>query len=148
MNLKLLAACGVLLALLPLSMLVAREPFAYQSGQLTEMNSVACGMEEKSGQGFMAELSGSDMNQRTTRALLCPEYVIETEKVSFRVRPRDEKRPVLLPVGETVRFRLERDRMLLRLADADEKEREYDVISMKARNASPTAPVLPDATAH
>lgn len=137
-----LAAC---LLLFGFGALARASDSPYQRGELTEMNSVACGMEEKSGQGFVAEMSGSDISEHTTHALLCPEYVVEGEKVTFHIRPRGEKHPTLLPVGEIVRFRLDRDRMLLRLADADEKEREYDVISMKVRKlavseASPSSP--------
>jgi hypothetical protein len=37
---------------------------------------------------------------------------------------------VLLPIGEKAQFRLDKDKMRLRVEDADDKEREYIVISM------------------
>ena len=51
----------------------------------------------------------------------------------YRIRPRDEKHPVLLPVGEKAQFRIHKDKMLLRVEDADGKEREYSVVSMTPR---------------
>jgi hypothetical protein len=53
--------------------------------------------------------------------------------VIYRIRPRDEKHPVLLPVGEKAQFRIQKDKMLLQVEDVDEKEREYSVVSMTPR---------------
>jgi len=40
---------------------------------------------------------------------------------------------VLLPVGETAQFRIHKDKLLLRVPEADGKEREYFVLSMTPR---------------
>ena len=40
---------------------------------------------------------------------------------------------MLLPVGETAEFRIRKDKMLLRVPEADGKEREYVVVSMTPR---------------
>jgi len=40
---------------------------------------------------------------------------------------------VLLPVGETAQFRIRKDKLLLRVPEADGKEREYFVLSMTPR---------------
>jgi hypothetical protein len=32
--------------------------------------------------------------------------VLQTDKMVYRIRPRDEKHPALLPVGEQAQFRL------------------------------------------
>lgn len=55
---------------------------------------------------------------------------MQSDKVIYRVRPKDDKHPVLLPIGEKAQFRLEKDKMLLRVEDLDDKEREYIVLSM------------------
>jgi len=55
--------------------------------------------------------------------------------VIYHIRPRDEKHPVLLPVGEKAQFRMEKDKMVLRVEDGDNKEREYSVVSMTPREA-------------
>ena len=40
---------------------------------------------------------------------------MQADKVIYRVRPKDDKHPVLLPIGEKAQFRLEKDKMLLRM---------------------------------
>jgi hypothetical protein len=43
---------------------------------------------------------------------------------------------VLLPIGEKAQFRLEKDKMLLRVEDLDDKERQYLVVSMSPNESS------------
>lgn len=95
----------------------AEEPKAYQSGELLQMDSVRCGGEK-------------------TQELLCQEYQLQTDKVVYRIRAREMKRSVLLPVGERAQFRFAKEKMLLRVDAVDGKEREYVVVSMKPRSNS------------
>lgn len=76
---------------------------------------------------------GTDDQHKKTKELLCQEDVLQSDKVIYRVRPKDDKHPVLLPIGEKAQFRLEKDKMLLRMEDLDDKEREYIVLSMTPR---------------
>ena len=119
--------------LLPLAH--AKEPKHFQNGVLLQMDSADCGYDEKSGKSFAGEMLGTDSGQKKTHALLCPEYILQTERVTYRIRPRDEKHPVLLPVGEKAQFRLDKDKMMLRVEDLDSKEREYIVVSMTPRDS-------------
>src|SRR5437868_15165110 len=84
----------------------AKEPKAYQSGKLLEMDSVSCGVDEKDAKSFGGEVLRTDSAHRKTRELLCQEYLLQAEKVIYRIRPRDEKHPVLLPVSDRAQFRL------------------------------------------
>ena len=102
----------------------AKEPKAYQDGKLLQMDSVQCGMDEK------------DAKKGKTHDFLCQEYVVQTDQVVYRIRPRDDKHPVLLPVGQNAQFRLEKNKMLLRVEGLDGKEREYVVVSIKPRGDS------------
>ena len=111
----------------------AREPKPHQSGKLLQMESVACGVDENSGKSLAGELIGTDSAHKKTHELLCQEYVLQSERVIYRIRPRDEKHPVLLPVGEQAQFRMEKDKMILRVEDLDNKDREYVVVSMTPR---------------
>src|SRR6266403_4513883 len=111
----------------------AREPKPHQSGKLLQMESVACGVDENSGKSVVGELIGTDSAHKKTHELLCQEYVLQSEKVIYRIRPRDEKHPVLLPVGEQAQFRMQKDKMILRVEDLDDKDREYIVVSMTPR---------------
>jgi hypothetical protein len=120
-------------AVLLVSLAQAKEPKVHQSGTLLQMDSVECGLDENSGKSFVGELVGTDSAHKKTHALLCQEYLLQSDSVIFRIRPRDEKHPVLLPVGQDAQFRIHKDKMLLQVEDLDEKEREYTVVSMTPR---------------
>lgn len=128
-----------LAAVMMVSGAYAKEPKAYQSGKLVQMDSVECGMAEKDAKSFAGEMLGTDSGNKKTQELLCQEYVLESAHVIYRIRPRDQKHPVLLPVGEQAQFRIQKDKMLLRVEDLDSKEREYVVVSMTPRSDSNTA---------
>jgi hypothetical protein len=117
--------------LLLLTMTVfAKEPRFYQKGQLVNMESVSCGYAENSGKTLKGQILGTDGGHKNTKEMLCQEYLLRGNKVMYRIRPRDEKHAVLLPVGETADFRIQKDRLYLRIAELDGKERDYTVVSM------------------
>jgi len=126
----------------------AKDPKPFQTGKLLQMDSVQCGMAEKDGKSFAGEMLGTDSGSKKTQEVLCQEYVLQAERVIYRIRPRDEKHPVLLPVGEQAQFRLQKDKMLLRVEDLDSKEREYIVVSMTPRSDSSTADATPSRPNH
>ncbi len=121
----------------------AKEPKTLQTGKLLQMDSVNCGVDEKSGNSLAGEMIGTDSSHKKTHELLCQEYVLQTDRVIYRIRPKDDKHPVLLPAGDQAQFRLEKDKMLLRVEDLDNKEREYIVVSMAPRTDSSPAEVTP-----
>jgi len=127
----------VLASILLAATAYAKEPKAYQSGKLLQMDSVQCGVDEKD----------AKKGNKKTSELLCQEYVVQTDQVVYRIRPTDDKHPMLLPVGENVQFRLEKNKMLLRMEGADTKEREYVVVSIKPRSES-TADASPTRLNH
>lgn len=118
------------------SVTYAKDVKPRQSGKLLQMESVACGVDENSGNSLAGQLIGTDSAHKKTHELLCQEYVLQSERVIYRIRPRDEKHPVLLPVGEQAQFRLQKDKMILRVEDLDDKDREYTVVSMTPREDS------------
>lgn len=130
MNSKLTIA---LLAVVMVSTAHGKEQKRYQSGELLQMDSVECGYDEKSGKSFAGEMLGTDSGHKKMHSLLCQEYLLQSERVIYRIRPKDDKHPILLPVGEKVQFRLEKDKMILRMEDLDNKDREYLVVSMTQR---------------
>jgi hypothetical protein len=108
-----------------------KEPVFRQKGVLADMQSVACGYAEKSGHTVAgAIITGAE--HKKSHELLCQEYTVKSDRVTYRIRPVDEKHPVLLPVGEQAEFRLKKDKMLLQIPELDKKEREYIVVSMTA----------------
>ncbi|HEY8670967.1 MAG TPA: hypothetical protein VIL63_09020 [Terriglobales bacterium] len=108
----------------------AKDPKHFQSGKLLKMESVKCGTDEKNGKSIAGEMLGTDSAHMKTRELLCQQYLLETESLVYTIQPKDDKHPVLLPVGEKAQFRLNKDKMLLRVEDMDDKEREYIVVAM------------------
>jgi hypothetical protein len=108
----------------------AKDAPSYQSGVLKEMNSVECGFEQKSAKGLVGEIIGTDDSHSKTRKTLCQEYVLETNRVVYHIRPKEEKHPALLPVGEKAMFRLKKDYMVLKVPEGDDKERDYEVVSV------------------
>jgi hypothetical protein len=116
------------------SVVQGKDVKAHESGTLLQMESVECGLDENSAKSFAGEILGTDSGHKKTHAVLCQEYVVQSEKITYRIRPRDEKHPALLPVGQRAQFRMEKDKMKLRVEDLDDKEREYQVVSMKPRS--------------
>jgi hypothetical protein len=112
----------------------AKEAPAYEKGVLMQMDSSSCGYAEKDGKTIAGEIFGTDGQHKNTKVVMCQEYVLQTERVIYRIRPKDDKHPVLLPVGETAQFRIHKDKLLLRVPEADGKEREYFVLSMTPRS--------------
>src|SRR6266852_2021171 len=112
----------------------AKDAPAYEKGVLLQMESSSCGYAEKDGKTIAGEIFGTDGQHKNTKEVLCQEYVLQAERVTYRIRPKDDKHPVLLPVGETAQFRIHKDKLLLRVPEADGKEREYLVLSMTPRS--------------
>jgi len=129
----------IVLAVLCLSLAYAKDRPVAQSGTLLQMDSVECGADEKSGKSLAGEMLGTDSAHQKVHTLLCQEYLLQSERTLFRIRPKDDKHPVLLPVGEKAQFHIEKDRMKLRVEDLDDKERDYVVVSMPPRSEASTA---------
>lgn len=111
----------------------AKDRPAYEKGKLVSMESVSCGYAENSGKSVSGEILGTDSAKKQTKEVLCQEYVLEGQHIIYRIRPKDDKHPVLLPVGEAAEFRIQKDKLLLRVPEGDGKEREYTVLSMTPR---------------
>lgn len=110
--------------------LEARDKPACEKGELVQMDSASCGYAEKDGKTLAGEIFGTDGQHKKTQETLCQEYVLQSRRITYRIRPKDDKHPTLLPIGETAEFRIHKDKLLLRVPEADGKEREYVVLSM------------------
>src|SRR5215475_14545329 len=93
----------------------------YQKGTLLRMDSSSCGLQEKGGKSMAGELLGTDSQSKKTKELLCQEYILQGEHVIYRIRPTDDKHPVLLPIGETAQFRISKDKLMLRVPEVNDK---------------------------
>ena len=105
----------------------------YQKGTLIRMDSSSCGTQEKGSKTVAVEILGTDGEHKQTQQLLCQEYILQADHVIYRIRPADDKHPVLLPIGETAQFRISKDKLILRVPELNDKEHEYVVVSMTPR---------------
>ena len=111
----------------------AKDKPAYERGVLLQMDSTHCGYAEKDGKTLTGEILGTDGQHKNTQEVLCQEYILKSDRLIYRIRPKDDKHPTLLPVGESAEFRIHKDKMLVRVPESDGKEREYIVVSMTPR---------------
>lgn len=112
---------------------LAKDKPAFERGVLLQMDSTHCGFAEKGSKTVVGEILGTDGQHKNTQEVLCQEYILKADRLIYRIRPKDDKHPTLLPVGESAEFRIHKDRMLLRVPESDGKEREYIVVSMTPR---------------
>lgn len=113
--------------------LSAKDKPAYEKGVLVQMDSTACGYAEKDGKTLAGQIFGTDGQHKRTQETLCHEYILRGDRIVYRIRPKDDKHPTLLLIGETAEFRIHKDKLLLRVPEAGDKEREYIVVSMTPR---------------
>ncbi len=116
----------------------AKDKPVYDKGTLVQMDSTPCGYAEKNGKSVAGEILGTDNQHKKTQEVLCQEYILQTDRIIYRIRPKDDKHPILLPIGESAEFRLHKDKLLLRVPEMDDKEREYIVVSMTPRAEAST----------
>lgn len=132
-----IALAGLLVLAAPLTF--AKDAPSYDRGVLLSMDSASCGYAQNSGKTVAGEIFGTDGGHVKTQEMLCQEYSLQAERIIYRIRPKDEKHPVLLPVGERVEFRIHKDKLFLRVPEGDDKERQYTVLSMQMREDVKTA---------
>jgi hypothetical protein len=79
------------------------------------------------------EILGTDDEHKNTEEVICQEYVLQGDHIVFHIRPVDTKHPQLLPVGDSVPYRIHKDKMYVLDREGDTKEREYTVTAMQVR---------------
>ena len=106
-----------------------------ERAMLEKMEAVPCGAKQKGLAGlgsFWASVGITDVNSNEK---LCPQYLLRTDDMDYRIRPMDLKHPEVLPIGHEIVFRIKKDRMLVKVPDGDDKKtRSYEVVSMVPSN--------------
>jgi hypothetical protein len=128
MKLKLLIA-----VLMVVGAAEAKSPEFFQKGTLVKMESAECGVETKGAEGIGGALGVDDSQHSKARQMLCQQYLLRGEKLDYAIRPKEEKHPAILPIGEQVDFRIEKDRMYVRVLEMDKKERIFNVVAVSQR---------------
>jgi hypothetical protein len=101
-------------------------------GQLLRMETVHCGPDDAG--ALSKAIFGGPVPGPEER--LCPEYILESEGLYYRIRPRNHKHPALLPIGEQAQFHFQKDRMLLQIEDFDDQTYEFTVLAIVPENHS------------
>jgi hypothetical protein len=133
---------GLLIVFAPLA--AAKDHAAYDNAVLLGMQSAKCGVSEKGGKSVTGELLGTESGKKQSADVLCQEYVLQADRVIYHIRPTDQKHPVLLPVGDSIRFRIHKDKFLVLDSERDKKERVYTVVSMEPRTEAEVAKNTPE----
>lgn len=100
-------------------------------GMIEKMEAVPCGAKEKGITGLGSVFASAGIEHVNSDEKLCPQYLLRTDEMDYHIRPLDKKHPVILPVGEEGEFRIDKDRLYLRVPDGDRKTRPYRVVAMK-----------------
>ena len=138
----LLGAAGLLSLAAPIT--AAKDHPIYENAVLLSMQSAKCGVTQKDGKTITGEILGTDADKRQASDVLCQEYVLQADRVIYHIRPADEKHAALLPVGDEVRFRIQKAKFFVFDPQRDKKERAYTVVSMEPRQQNEVAKNAPE----
>jgi hypothetical protein len=100
-------------------------------GLIESMQAMPCGVKEKGLNGLGAVWGSVGVTSVQSNEKLCPQYLFRTDQLEYRIRPTDGKHPVILPIGSEAEFKIQKDKMFLKLADGDKKTRTYQVVAME-----------------
>jgi len=142
MKVKISAVLALLLLVLVAPSTAGKKKNQPDRGMLEKMDAVPCGAKTKglSGLGsFWASLGITDVHSTEK---MCPQYLVRTDEMDYRIRPMNMKHPAILPIGHEVVVKMKKDRMLVKVPDGDKKMREYEVVGIE-----PAAPPAENALA-
>ena len=104
---------------------------------IEKMEAVPCGAHERGLTGLGSVWASVGVTHVNSDEKLCPQYMLRTDDMEYHVRPLD-KHPVLLPVGQEGEFKVQKDKIDMRIPDGDHKMRHYQVVAMKPIDHSDT----------
>ncbi len=126
---KMIAAVVLLVLFVP-SIATAKEKKG-QRGMLENMQAVPCGARERGVTGLGSMWASVGVQHVDSNEKLCPQYLLRTDDMDYRIRPVDTKHAVVLPVGHEAEFKIKKDRLYLRVVDGDKKTLAYQVVAMQ-----------------
>ena len=98
---------------------------------LESMQSVPCGAKERGVTGVGSLFGSVGVQHVNSHEQLCPQYLLRTDEMDYHIRPLDTKHAAVLPVGREAEFKIDKDRLFLKVVDGDKKKRAYQVVSMQ-----------------
>jgi hypothetical protein len=107
-----------------------------ERAMLEKMEAVPCGAKQKGLTGLGSFWASVGITHVTSDEKLCPQYLLRTDDMDYRIRPKDLRHPVVLPVGHEVVFKLKKDHMLVFVPEGSDKStRAYEVVAMEPANS-------------
>jgi len=126
---------------------VAGQKKQAERGMIEKMEAVPCGAKQKGITGLGSVFASAGIEHVNSDEKLCPQYLLRSDEMEYHIRPLDKKHPVILPVGQEGEFRIDKDRLYLKVSEGDRKTRSYQVVAMKPtgsdQDKSTTPPVSP-----
>jgi hypothetical protein len=101
---------------------------------LEKMEAVPCGAKQRGLTGLGSFWASVGVTSVNSNEKLCPQYLLRTDEMDYRIRPMDLKHPVVLPIGHEIVFKIKKDRMFVQDPDGDKKMRSYEVVAMEPPN--------------
>ena len=128
-----IALALVLVAVFPLTA-YGKKKNQPERAMLERMEAVPCGAKQKGLSGLGSFWASVGITHINSDEKLCPQYVLKSDNMDYRVRPTDLKHPVILPVGQEVVFKIKKDHMYLSVPEGDKKTRSYQVVAQEPAN--------------
>jgi hypothetical protein len=133
---KMVALAFVLIAAVPV-FAGGKKKAQPERAMLEKMEAVPCGAKQKGLTGLGSFWASVGVTHVTSDEKLCPQYLLRTDTMDYRIRPTDLRHPVVLPIGHEVVFHIKKDHMLVKVPDeGDEKMRSYEVVAMTPANST------------
>ena len=98
---------------------------------LEKMEAVPCGAKQKGLAGLGSFWASIGITHVTSDEKLCPQYLLRTDEMDYRIRPTDLRHPAVLPIGHEVVFKIKNDHMLVKDPEGDKETRSYQVVAME-----------------
>jgi hypothetical protein len=107
-----------------------------ERAMLEKMEAVPCGAKQRGLSGLGSFWASVGITAVNSNEKLCPQYLLRTDDMDYRIRPMNLKHPEVLPIGHEIVFKIKKDRMLLKVPDGDKKMRAYQVVAMEPASSA------------
>jgi hypothetical protein len=125
---------AIIVTVMLVTALSAKDVPRSRQGVLVRMESVPCGVSESN--AVSSAVFGAPTAADSSEERLCPEYLLRSEGLLYRIRQKTRKRTPLLPIGQPALFRIEKDRVRLQMDDSDRKVYEFVVMAIVPEEAA------------
>jgi hypothetical protein len=135
MNRKIPIVLALLLTIVAPFGVEAKKKNPPERAMLEKMEAVPCGAKQRGLAGLGSFWASVGVTHVNSDEKLCPQYLLRTDEMDYRIRPFDLKHPLILPVGHEIVFKLKKDQMLVGIPDSKKKMIAYEVVAMEPVNS-------------